>query len=786
MSVGAEDGRADGVRRGVVAARWSQEPAVDRRGAVRLMEAPVEVVEEEEDAFNLIRYWHLVVKYRWLLATALVAGLAVGVVVTLLTTPVYRATATVQIDEEPQKVVAVESQRPAAAQSAGLEKFYQTQYELLKSRALALRVAINERLADDPRFMNQQSLTVATAPAPTPKTAVERAMRIQEAAGLVSKHLEIEPVRLSRIVKVSYESPDRMMAAKVANAVAANYITWNLERRYNASADARKFLENRIQQTRQALETSQRRGNDYAQKNQLITIGSDDGPGRGGPSATGESLAAADLAQINQQLAAATSARIQAEQRWRQAMTTADLSLPEMLSNGAAQTMKATRDTAWAEYQQNLRLYKPDWPGMVEARRKIDALDQQLAAQADSIRDGLKTEYEIARKNEGQFLGEVERRKRELLESQSKRVEQGFIDTDIATSKSLYEGMLASYKQIGIAGAISENNISFVDTADVPSVAVKPQPRQNLAVFGFLGLLIGAVIAFLLDRFDTSIKVPDDIERTLGVPLLGTIPASLKDLSPIKALEDAKSPLSEAYYSVRTALQFSTEDGAPASLLVTSSRPSEGKTTSSLAIASGFARLGLRVLLVDGDMRDPSLHKVLSRDNGVGLSNLLAGGPEMNPALQPTNYKNLSFLACGPLPPNPAELLGGGKMRAFLKACRSEFDLVVIDGPPVMGLADSPLLANIVGGTVFVVEAGQTKRDLAKAAVRRLRVGHVHVVGAILTKFDLRKAGYAYGHAYGSGYGYGYGYDYGAKPQPAAVPKFSLLPKAWFGGRGKA
>jgi succinoglycan biosynthesis transport protein ExoP len=716
--------------------------------------------EREGEGFNVLHYWNLVVKYRWLLVASLVVGLAAGVVVTLLTKPIYRATATVQIDEEPPKVATMESDRPSQAPNA--EKFYQTQYELLKSASLAKRVALNEGLANDERFVGEDSMTAELA-AKGSARAKAREARINTAAEKVRDNLLVEPVRLSRIVKVSYESPDPAVAARVANAVARNYIDWNLERRYNASAEARQFLEGRLRQTREALEASQRRGNKYAQDNELITVGA----GMGGPSATGESLQAADLASINQQFAAATSARIQAEQRWRQAMTTPDLALPEMLTNPSAQSLKTARDTAWAEYQQNLKLYKPDFPTMVEAKRRIDALEQQIAAQANNIRQSLRTEYEIARKNEGRFQGEVDRRKSDLLVSQSKRVEAGFIDTDIATTKALYEAMLATYKEIGIAGAVGENNVSIVDPARTPTGAVKPQPSRNLAFFGFLGLVIGGAFAFFRDRLDTTLKVPEDIERKLGLPILGTIPVSAKEVAPSKALEDAKSAISEAYYSVRTSLQFSTEDGVPASLLVTSSRPAEGKSTTSLAIASGFARLGHRVLLVDADMRDPSLHRVLGRDNGVGLSNLLAGGDEIHPAVQPTSYRNLAFLSSGPLPPNPAELLGGGKMRAFLKAVGVQYDLVVIDGPPVMGLADAPQLSNQVAGTVMVVEAGGTKDAMAQAAIKRLRAGRVRLIGVVMTKFDLKKAGYVYGHAHGYGYGYGYGYDYGHKPEPA-------------------
>jgi capsular exopolysaccharide synthesis family protein len=204
----------------------------------------------------------------------------------------------------------------------------------------------------------------------------------------------------------------------------------------------------------------------------------------------------------------------------------------------------------------------------------------------------------------------------------------------------------------------------------------------------------------------------------------------------------------------------------PRVLLVTSASAAEGKTTTALAVATTFARIGLRTLLIDGDLRDPSLHKILARDNGVGLSNLLAGGPELTPALQPTDQLNLTFLACGPLPPNPSELLGSDKMRAFLDAAREHFDLVVIDGPPVLGLADAPLLSNMADGTTFIVSAGSTKREVAKSALKRLRLVDARLVGVVLTKFDMKKAGYRYGHSYGSGYGHGYGFDYGATPEP--------------------
>jgi capsular exopolysaccharide synthesis family protein len=716
-----------------------------------------EALDMREGGVNLQQYLHLALKYRWLLICAIALGIAGGVGATLLTTPVYRASATIQIDEEPAKVVAVESQRPS--QTSGADKFYQTQYELLKSRALAQRVVAREGLANNPRFMGQwRNAPAAKAPA---RTAADRAARTAIAAGLVSEQLQIEPVRLSRIVRISYESPDRAMAANIANAVAANYITWNLERRYEASSAARRFLQDRLEQTRQTLEEAQRRGNDYAQRNQLITVES--AGGDGGKIATGESLLANELALVNGQLATATATRIQAEQRWRQASITPDAGMPELLASPALQSLKVARDTAWSEYQQNLRVFKPDWPAMVDARKKIEGLDAQIAAQAASIRSGMLTDLNVARRNEIQFENEVAERKQQLLVAQGKRVEQSFINTDINTSRSLYDGMLASFKEIGLAGGISDNNVSIVDRAETPGEAVKPRMRNNLIQFGLAGLLLGALAAFLLERFDLSMKTPKDVESELNLPVLSAIPKSSADTPAHLALQDPRSALSEAYYSVRTALQFSTENGAPASLLVSSSGPSEGKTTTSLALAIGFARLNKRVLLIDADMRKPSMHKLLGCDNGKGLSNLLAGGPEVAAAVQATSHENLVFLACGPPPPNPAELLGGNAMRRVLAFATARFEVVVIDGPPVMGLADAPLLANVTGAVVFVVASGETKRDMAKVALQRLRLGQARVLGAVLTKFDLRKAGY------GHGYSYGYEYGEGAPAQKASV-----------------
>jgi capsular exopolysaccharide synthesis family protein len=740
---------------------------------------PIETAADSRDraamSANLLHVWNILVKWRWPIAAVSVLGLAAGAVVTVTTTPIYRATTTIQIDMEPAKVQTNPNQPYFGMDDP--EKYYLTQYELLKSRSLAERVVQSEDLADDQSFLHPQETRPfwrKAAPAPPPSGYATRA---KSAAGMIQGGLTIDPVRASRLVKISYQSPDPGIAARIANATAASFISWNLERRYQASAEARKFLEDRLAQTRAALEASQKRGEAYAQSNRLITVGGSTSPdpSKSGPE-TGESIDAADLSAMDAALSSATAARIQAEQQWRASQSTPDAALPAILTDASYQAVRAQRDGAQADYQQNLRLYRPGFPAMVDAKAKIDTLDKQLAAISASIRAGLQTQYQVAVRNEQQLQGEVGKRKSGLLASQAKRVDQGFINTDISTSQTLYDSMLASYKQIGISDAIQDNNISFVDKAQTPHSPIEPQPMHNLVLFGSVGLGLGVLLAFLLEQFDLSIKVPEDAERELGVPVLATIPVLTANTSAAKALENPKSQLSEGYYSARAALQLSTPEGVPATLLVTSSMMGEGKSTSALALASGFGRLGMRVLLIDADMRNPVQHRLLGRDNAAGLSNLLAGGHDARPAFQPTSYPNLTFLSAGRPPPNPSELLAGDKMLAFLDYAREHFDLIVIDAPPVMGLADSPQLANIAHGVLMVVEANATKRDIAKGAIRRLRATNGRIVGVLFTKFDIRKAGYAYGYAYSYGYGRGYGFEYGqTAPKPGLVARLLRL-----------
>jgi capsular exopolysaccharide synthesis family protein len=334
----------------------------------------------------------------------------------------------------------------------------------------------------------------------------------------------------------------------------------------------------------------------------------------------------------------------------------------------------------------------------------------------------------------------------------------------VDTNRTLYDGLLQRYKEVGIAGGVGTNNVSIVDRALAPRKPAVPDVPLYLGMSAILGLILALGTAFILDALDQGVSAPADIEARLHLPLMGVAPITARGVTPAQALGDPRSALSEAVNAIRTALQFSTNDGAPRTLLVTSSRSAEGKTTTAAALATSFARLGQRVLLVDGDLRNPSVHRLLGVTNTTGLARFLSGGASFDQIIQTTSAGSLSVAPCGPLPPNPSELLAGPGLATFLQQAGDAFDLVIIDGPPVVGLSDAASLAAAVVATLFVVEAGKVRRAVVREAIRRLEAVEARIVGAVLCKFNARNA--AYGYEYPDAYAHG---AYGAKPaHPAA------------------
>ena len=692
---------------------------------------------QEQAAFDLAVYWRLALKHRILILGCFLGALAVGAALTLLMTPIYTATATLQIDREAARVVTTEDVTPRENMAMG-EEFFQTQYGLLRSRSLAERVVESLGLASSDQAL--ASLGVEP-PARTGPAAAQAERRRAVALAAVQDGLGVTPVRGSRLVAISFDNPDPVVAARIANAFAENFIQSNLDRKYESSSYAREFLEEQIAQTKGRLEEAERQLVAYAANQQIINVGGAEGGGEAEGGGT-QSLASNNLVALNSALASARAARVAAEEKWRSARSTSLMTLPEVLQNPSIQRLTEQRAQLDSEYQQKLSVYQEDYPEMVRLRAQITEVDGQIQALAANIRSSIQSQYVIAANQERSLQGQVNGLKGDVLDLRDRSIQYNILQRELDTTRAMYETLLQRYKEIAVTGDVVANNISIIDNARPPAEPSKPDILINLALAALFGLGLGVVAALVLEALDETLATPDDVEKKLGVPVLGVVPLLDKGQTTAAALADIRSGFSEACYSLRTALQFSTPDGAPASMLVSSARPAEGKSTTAYAVALNLARVGKRVLLIDGDLRNPSMHRVVGVENERGMSNLLSGSSDLQSVVQRTRQENLFFIPCGPLPPNPAELWGSDRLRQFLGEARNSFDHVIVDGPPVLGFADSPLLAASVGGVLFVLESRGTRRGQARGALRRLKVGRAHLLGAVLTKFIAKTPSY--------------------------------------------
>ena len=682
--------------------------------------------------FDPAEVWRIITKWWWLITAIVVACLLAAIGASLLMTPVYRAEAMIEVNPEGVQVLKMGELQSMEGADRG---FINTQAGLLRSRALAERVARGTNLANNEAVIPQE---------------LGRGEREQAAAALVAGSVTIEPQRDSRLIQISVESTQPAVAAQVANGYADDFIQSTLERKYEATSYARNFLQQRIASVKARLEDSERALVAYAKRQGIISLKSGGGSENDGE----QSIDAASLIATNAALAAARTDRIAAEQRFRQ--VSGAQARADVISNPTVQALEQQRAGLQGQYQEKLGLYKPDFPEMVQLRQRIDSLAREISRQSGAVSGSasntLRSEYAAAVARENALQAKVNEFKGAVMNLRERSIQYTILQREVDTSRSLYDALLQRFKEVGVAGGVGANTVSVVDRAQVPVAPFTPNLPLNILIGLLGGLVLGFGTAFAIEWIDDTIKTPDDVTSKLRLATLGMIPIITKGHSGVhEQLQDPRSQVSEAYQSVRTALQFSTNHGVPRTLLVTSTRAAEGKSSTALALSHALAALGARVILIDADLRKPTFRAPTVKSNG--LSTLLAGSGTLDECIHPTEIENLSLVPSGPIPPNPAELLAAGRFKDILQEAAARADHVVIDGPPVLGLADAPLLASLIEGTVMVIEAGGIRRAAALNAVNRLRSADAQIMGAVLTKFNARRVGYGYG------YGYGYGED---------------------------
>lgn len=712
--------------------------------------------------FNVNVYLQLLFRHRKLIVTIIAAFVVLATVGTLAITPQYRATAVIQIERHDTRFTHQNGFETADEGGRGDAEFYKTQYDLLQSRSLAEQVAVRLGLLDDQRFLptargllsGVRSLLFGGSTQELDALARRRA-----AVAKFTSNLIIEPKRGSRLVLIHYLDPDPSLAQLIVNGVADVFTSRNLERRFEASSYARSYLDERLQELKGKLEASEAELVAYGARQQIVNTGSGEHKG---------TLASVNLTTTNASLATARNERTRLEQLWAMAQTDNVYGLPQILDNKAMSSNREKRSTLAAEYQQKSTLFKSGYPEMMAIKSQMDELDRQATKIVNVVKDSIRTQYVAAKNQETELERQLVELKGELANEQARSIKYDMLQREVSTNRSLYEQMLQRAKEISVLGALDSNNISVVDPAEKPTAPYTPRPLFNLIVAAITGLLCSVAAVVVIEYLDNTVKTPQDVETTFRIPVLGLLPAVDDHSAIISALHDQRSNVSEALRSLKTALQFATPNGLPRSITVTSARPAEGKSTTSVALAKTCAEQGIRVLLIDADLRRPSLHLKIGQPNSVGLSNYLAGTTQASEVVQHTDTDNLFFIGSGPLPPNPADLFTGPKFPSLLALGGEFFDLIIVDAPPVLGLADAPLIANAISETIFVIAAGETRRDVIGVALKRLSMARAHVLGCVLNRFRFENAGYGYGGAYEHYYGYGYG-DAGEEPSKASL-----------------
>jgi len=623
-----------------------------------------------QDSLDLREFWKVLTRRKKSILTIVGVCLLLALLLSLITSPVYRATATLQIERESSQALQMDDLFNSG-DIRDTRDFYETQFALIKSRSVIERVINELNLSDEAirRSLFGRLKSLLTTSGNSKQTQKEALINA------VSENLYVEPVRNSRLANVHFDAATPEKAAEIANAIANTFVAMNLERKYKVANETQRFLETSLNNAKQKLEESEQKLNEYARQNNIIDV-----PRGNGSTSSSNSQA---IMRLSEEL------------------------------------VEAQREIIMVETDPN------------STQADLNAAKER----AEKLRDILSREEQKA------------------LSVQDSMIEYNTLKREVATNQAAYQGLLEQLKQVSVAGDESSkglaNNLMVVDEAPTPLNKHKPNIPMNMAFAGLFGLILGIAVAFTREFIDDSVKDINDLERQTRLPVLGLIPAAGKDLDRRKlaqlSLSAPKSPVAEAFRSIATTLRFRLrEDNQPGVMFVTSARPDEGKTTVAMNMANTFAQAGMRVLLIDADLRNPSLNHLLGvKNQDSGLAAYLAGDVGLEGLIQASTVNNLDIILAGTPPQNPSELLASQKMEVLLQLGTQHHDVVILDGPPVLGLADAMILSSLANMTVLVVQSGETRIPTINNSLKRLYDAGANMTGILLNRVqDPSRLGY--------------------------------------------
>lgn len=680
-------------------------------------------------------------RQRWLIAGVIAAAVVGGLVLTLLATPLYLAESKVRVQPYGSYILEGQDVETRFAGTNQVYDYLSTMVEVLRSRNLAETIAADLNLGTRYDLLGKD---IDESRPPNMSDAQWLEAKQKRAASILADSVSTEVPSNNWVITIGFVSENPVIAAEMANAYSDAFAASDTRNSASSNEYAREYLQQQIQETRAKLSEAEQAANLYARNTGIIVeqfASTEEGSGS-------STLTGANLSGINQRVAAARAARIEAEQRWRSIQNLPASQLPEVQGNPVLQGLLTDRTNKRAQLADLRQRYNDDFPQIVTLLAQIQVLDGQIERSSADIKATVRNNFVIAQNQEAALQAELSSVTGQRLVEQDKQVEYDVLEREAQALRDQLKTLLDRFNQVSSAANVDTSSITKLDSAIVPTEPFSPNLMRNLGFALVLGIGLAAGLAVLRETLDDRIRSLDDIEDKIGLSLLGHTPhVEERDIEVDGS--NRFSALMEAYSSIRAAIDFTLPRNRNV-LMLTSSQASEGKSTTAVILAELFASLGRKTLLIDADLRRPSVARLLDIERPkVGLVEVLLGHVELDDAIVKGVHENLEILPIGEIPPNPTEILASKELREFIEKNRDQYGLILFDSCPVMGLADAPMLSRLVDGTIFVLEANKVPFAQARAAVRRVKSAGGHLTGVILTKYRALEAGQAYGYQYG-------------------------------------
>jgi polysaccharide biosynthesis transport protein len=729
---------------------------------------------QEEKEIHLRDHLRVLQKRKWMIIALILIPVIFTLIQSFTTRPIYRGTATLQINVDNPQIVDL---KEVFAINMWATDYYQTQYKILESHSLAKRVIQKMKLWEHPEFLSPplspfekwkssvqstlltsvRSLSPFSRPDPhlSPKSTVdleEKASEDEKEVPLLGQflsRLKIEPIKESRLVKVHFDSYSPELSTRVPNLLAKEFIQMNLEARLDTKEQAKEWLTKQLDELRSRVESSDEALQKFGSQNDIFSL--DDK----------ENITLNRLNELNEALAKSESERMAKEAIYKQISSEKGfkaVALPSILENKLIQELKQNYIQLETQYTKLSETFKPHHPEIIRLKNQMETVEKSLNLETAKIIAGLKNEYESSLRKESLIRNAFTEQKRQAMAMQQRSIQYNILKREAETNKELYKNLLQRVKEIGISAGFNGSNIQIVDYSEKPKGPFKPYHQRKVLLAAVIGLFLGIGFTFLLEYFDNTVKTPEEVDQRFQLPFLGSVPeiscekrnqlsdrkSSSRPILPVELVmcNQPRSILAEAYRNIRTSLLLSFSERPPQRILVTSPSPLQGKTTTLINTAISLSQTGARVLIIDGDLRKPRIHKVFGDRNRLGLSDCLSGGAELTSVIRKSEIKNIYYIPAGPIPPNPSELLGSALFKEVMQVLAQRFDHILIDAPPVLGFADSIVLSSAVDGVILVILFGKTQKIVLQRAKDSLLHADAKILGVVINRVNMDLNGY--------------------------------------------